>query len=47
MREFSSVTNTAEAHATTLLWAKAMAHTCIDILVDKELLDKIKQLHAK
>lgn len=42
-RDFTSVTNTAESHAETLMAAKAMAHTCIDVIIDKDLLEKVKR----
>ena len=42
-REFATVTNTPEAHAATLVAAKAMAHTCIDVLTTEGLLEKIKR----
>ncbi|XP_064393654.1 xaa-Arg dipeptidase-like [Halichondria panicea] len=41
-REFTAVTNTPEAHTATLTAAKAMAHTCIDVLTTSGLLEKIK-----
>ena len=41
-RDFTSITNTPEAHAETLLAAKAMAHTCIDVLTTDRLLEEIK-----
>ena len=40
-REFTAVTNTPEAHAETLVAAKAMAHTCIDVLTTDGLLEEI------
>ena len=42
-REFTAVTNTPEAHAETLVAAKAMAHTCIDVLTTDGLLEEIKK----
>ena len=42
-REFTAVANTPEAHAETLVAAKAMAHTCIDVLTTDGLLDEIKK----
>ena len=42
-REFTSVSNTPEAHAETLVAAKAMAHTCIDVLTTDGLLEEIKK----
>ncbi|XP_064393680.1 xaa-Arg dipeptidase-like [Halichondria panicea] len=42
-REFTAVTNTPEAHTATLTAAKAMAHTCIDVLTTDGLLEKIKE----
>ena len=41
-REFTAVANTPEAHSATLTAAKAMAHTCIDVLTTEGLLEKIK-----
>jgi len=41
-REFTLVTNTPAAHAITLTAAKAMAHTCIDVLTTGGLLEEIK-----
>ncbi len=41
-REFTAVANTPEAHTATLTVAKAMAHTCIDVLTTGGLLEKIK-----
>ena len=41
-REFTAVSNTPESHSATLTAAKAMAHTCIDVLTTDGLLDKIK-----
>ena len=46
-REFTAVTNTPEAHAETLVAAKAMAHTCIDVLTTDGLLEEIKKEFAK
>ena len=40
-REFTAVANTPEAHAETLVAAKAMAHTCIDVLTTDGLLEEI------
>ncbi len=42
-REFTAVANTPEAHTATLTVAKAMAHTCIDVLTTDGLLEKIKE----
>ena len=42
-REFTAMTNTAEAHAETLVVAKAMAHTCIDVLTTDGLLEEIRK----
>ena len=42
-REFTAVANTPEAHADTLVAAKAMAHTCIDVLTTDGLLEEIKK----
>lgn len=46
MRDFTSVANTPDAHSTTLMWAKAMAHAAIDVITDSKLFDKIKQIHT-
>ena len=51
-REFTAMTNTPEAHAETLVAAKAMAHTCIDVLTTDGLLEEIEktfkdQAHTK
>ena len=46
-REFTAVTNTPEAHAETLVAAKAMAHTCIDVLTTDGLLEEIRSEFAK
>ena len=40
-REFTGVANTPGAHAETLIAAKAMAHTCIDVLTIDGLLEEI------
>ena len=42
-REFAAVANTSEAHAETLVAAKAMAHTCINVLTTDGLLEEIKK----
>ena len=42
-REFTRVSNTPEAHSETLVAAKAMAHTCIDVLTTDGLLEEIKK----
>ena len=42
-REFTAVANTPGAHAETLVAAKAMAHTCIDVLTMDGLLEEIKK----
>ena len=42
-REFTAISNTPEAHAETLVAAKAMAHTCIDVLTTDGLLEEIKK----
>ena len=42
-REFTQVSNTPEAHSETLTAAKAMAHTCIDVLTTDGLLEEIKK----
>ena len=41
-RDFTSVTNLDASHETTLLFAEAMAHTCIDILTDDNILQATK-----
>ncbi|XP_064393682.1 peptidase M20 domain-containing protein 2-like [Halichondria panicea] len=41
-REFTAAANTPEAHTATLIAAKAMAHTCIDVLTTDGLMEKIK-----
>ena len=41
-RGFTHVTDTPEAHSATLTAAKAMAHTCIDVLTTKGLLEEIR-----
>jgi amidohydrolase len=40
---FTAVTNTPAAHDNTLLAAKAMAHTAIDVLASKDLLNEVKK----
>ena len=42
-RAFTAVANTPDAHHKTLLAAKAMAHTAIDVLVKDGFLEKIKE----
>ena len=42
-REFTSITNTPEAHAQTLVAAKAMAYTCIDVLSTDGALQEVKR----
>ena len=42
-RAFTAVANTPDAHHKTLLAAKAMAHTAIDVLVEDGFLEKIKE----
>ena len=42
-REFTGVSNTVEAHAETLIAAKAMAHTCIDVFTTDGLLKDIQK----
>ena len=42
-RDFTSITNSAESHAETLMAAKAMAHTCVEVISDEGLLDKAKR----
>ena len=46
-REFTAITNTPASHGTTLLFAEAMAHTCIDILTDPAALEAAKSEFAK
>ena len=41
-REFTAVANTPEAHSQTLTAAKAMAHTCIDVLTTQGMLEEVK-----
>ena len=40
--EFREAANTTDAHSATLTAAKAMAHTCVDVLTTEGLLEKIK-----
>ena len=40
---FTAVANTPAAHHSTLLAAKAMAHTAIDVLATDGLLDEVKK----
>ena len=42
-REFTSITSAPEAHRETLVFAKVMAHTCIDMLMQPESLEKAKR----
>ena len=42
-KEFTAVANTPSAHHNTLLAAKAMAHTAIEVMLSDNLLDKIKE----
>ena len=42
-RKFTSITNTPEAHAQTLVAAKAMAYTCIDVLSTDGALQEVKR----
>ena len=46
-REFTAIANTPEAHSATLTAAKAMAHTCIDVLTTDGLLEEIKKNFEK
>ena len=46
-RAFTGVTNTRDAHEKTLLAAKSMAHTCIDVLTSETLLKEIKESFEK
>ena len=41
--DFTAVANTRDAHEKTLLAAKSMAHTCIDVLTSETLLKEIKE----
>ena len=40
-REFAAISNTSDAHKETLLFAKSMAHTCIDILTQPDSLQSV------
>ena len=40
-REFTAISNTSDAHKETLLFAKSMAHTCIDVLTQPESLESV------
>ena len=42
-KAFTAVVNTPDAHQNTLLAAKAMAHTAIDVLATEGLLEKVKK----
>ena len=42
-RDFASVTNLPASHETTQLFAEAMAHTCVDVLTSKDILEKAKK----
>ena len=42
-RKFNSITNTPEAHAQTLVAAKAMAYTCIDVVTTDGALQEVKR----
>ena len=42
-RGFTGISNNPEAHEAALTAAKAMTHTCIDVLTDSKLLDKIRE----
>ena len=42
-KEFTQVANTPESHAKTLVAAKAMVHTCVDILTTDGLLERIRE----
>ena len=42
-REFTDISNSVEAHAETLVAAKAMAHTCIDVFTTDGLLKDIQK----
>ena len=46
-REFTSVANTPKAHSETLVAAKAMAHSCIEILTTDGLLEQIRSEFEK
>ena len=41
-RDFASVTNLPASHETTLLFAEAMSHTCIDLLTNDNILQAAK-----
>ncbi len=41
--KFASVANTPDAHRFTLIAAKAMAHTCVDVLTDSKLMTEITE----
>ena len=45
-RDFASITNTPASHETTLVFAEAMAHTCVDILTNKDALQAAKSEFA-
>ena len=41
--EFAGVCNTAAAHSRALLVARALAHTCVDVLTTEGLVDRVQQ----
>ena len=46
-REFTSLTNTPEAHLQALVTGKVMAHTCIDVMTTDGLLEEMKDELAR
>lgn len=46
-RDFASITNVPASHETTLSFAEAMAHTCVDILTKKDALQTAKSEFAE
>ena len=45
--DFTTVADKDESHAQTLLAAKAMAYTCIDVLIRKGALEEMKESFRK
>ncbi len=41
--KFTVIANTPDAHRMTLIAAKAMAHTCVDVLTDQKLMTEINE----
>lgn len=41
-RDFTSITNLPASHETALLFAEAMAHTCIDVLTNRDVWQAVK-----